>query len=1101
MSLARFSDFLNEKTNLEHVSIGVHSLEEALELSQLLQKHEYSYVDNFNDDVIKGYFDTYRFDEDEVGIFVFNINTINKKIMFRGHRRDNFYNLRDKENSFLYPDDMKEIKTTLGITPTYTPRKMIYEKNHNIDDAREIVIIINNIEEYEQLKNMVVNNLSTGYNNRFNRVQSPESDSRFPMAFFFCVNADKVEETPGYVTAYDNQSYHYQINKIINNTFTSGDEEGFNGVYKKTYSIRELDEFKKIILNKKIYHIPTYQPRKMIYESYSDDYENLIIICDNIDFFKSFIFYLFRHNLIDRDKYNGNVLGDMDHRIKLLLSRDNVPYIKYNFNDKELSISWIGHLDNFLEDNKDKYEKIYTESDFDTIKRILVTNISTPNYGNRKLVYESNNSKETAKEISIKIKDIDEFDKLREMVHSDLNYVYGKALDLIIPSGERFPMVIFFCVNENRVDDTPGYVTSLYSSNFPDYVSQFMEGKVPDMDGVYEEVFSINDIDEVKRIVQNKRIDTVPQYRPRRMVYEDNDLKLLNKFNNFLLDNLLESYRDNAPFVISQKLEDILKKIKHPISKKLIELSDSMDGYSKEVTLIDIDNIEDDRFVYTIANKFYDAIKRFDHIKIKDMIKLDPTDSEKSEWDKSKIYDFIKTNPDVYYKFPTAIKIGRLINKLFPGEFAPSGGVNSIENFVDKVISKRNEKYANFEIVEGEDIIKYYNESSYYEEAFNGSELGNSCMKYDSCTDYIQFYAENPDVRLLILRSGRDKDKIVGRALLWKIQYHVGEEQTDKYFLDRIYFTKRYQMNLFKQYALKNGWYYKKDQNSLSNTQIFDPSLNFSHPSTLRTTKTFKKSSTGKYPYLDTLKWFYVDRGFLSNSLIFRKGDEEVYHLSDTEGGYDIEGAGKYVEFYNDWINEEDLVYCEYGDDYRLMDDAVYLEDEDKFATQQYADDNCIFDEGGYCILKNKAVKFVNINGEEKYTSKKYAIDNYYYNSKDNKFHESAEFSEYYGTYIPSSKAVKVYLTNNIDEIINGTENFDWFIKDDNNYIEYNPTNRRNNKSILIQNDYIDDNFIEVVTDLNKDTTRWYHKERDKDKFIEQDGEYVSKEALNKKGK
>jgi len=735
----------------------------------------------------------------------------------------------------------------------------------------------------------------------------------------------------------------------------------------------------------------------------------------------------------------------------------------------------------------------------DTTNIISTFNLS-PMYGTRKMIYENDNSKEEAKEIVIKIKDIDELNELKNMVNNNLNHGYKRDLDNLMSRDELFPMAVFFCVNEDEVDETPGYITSLYSSNFPHQVEEIMSGNVKNMDSIYEEVFSINDLNEVKRIIQNKKIDVAPQYRPRRFIYEDTKFKKINSFNNFMIDNLLESYRDNAPFIISQKLEDILKKINHPISKKLIELSDSMNGYSKEVTLVDVDTTEDDRFVYTIANKFYDSLGRFDHIKINDMLKIDPNDPKESEWDKSKLYDFIKTNPDVYYKFPTAIKIGRFINKLFPGEFEPSGDKDSIENFVDKVVSKRNEKYTNFEIVDGKDIIKYYNESSYYEEAFNGSELGNSCMKYDSCTDYIQFYAENPDVRLVILKNGKDKDKIVGRALLWKIQYHIEEEQKDKYFLDRIYFTKRYQKNLFTQYAFKNGWYYKKEQNSLANTQIFDPSLNFSHIGTLRTPTTFKKSSTGKYPYMDTMKWFYVDRGFLSNTLNFRIGDEEIYNLEDTDGGYDVEGAGTYIEYYNDWINEDDLVYCEYGDEYRLMDDAVFLEDEDKFATKEYADENCIFDEGGYCILKNKAVKYVDANGKEKYTSKKHAIDNYYYNAKDRKFYESAEFSEYYGTYIPTTKAVKVYLSSNIEKILSGEDTkTDYFIKGDDNYIEYYPN--ANSRPILIQNDYVDNNFVEVSTDLNRDTTRWYHIKRDKNKYTTHDGEYVSKDALKEKGK
>jgi hypothetical protein len=577
-----------------------------------------------------------------------------------------------------------------------------------------------------------------------------------------------------------------------------------------------------------------------------------------------------------------------------------------------------------------------------------------------------------------------------------------------------------------------------------------------------------------------------PSYKPKSFLYENNKLNKIDSFNNFMVNERLDG---SVPFVISQRLEDLLKKIRHPISRKLIDMSADDDGYSNEATLIDLDEFIFDHFVYTVANKYDDAIRSETDV-------IDPNA------DKYKIYDFLKTNPEIYDKYPSTIRIGRLVNKLFPGEFSPSGVKNSIESFVDAVVTQRNKKFNKIEIINGEDIVKYYNKDNYHKDAFNGSELDNSCMRYGSCSDYIQFYADNPDVQLVILKKG-NRDKIVARALLWKIQYETGEDKKEGFFLDRIYFTKRYQKNLFIEYAKKNEWFFKKQQNSSKDTEIFDPTLNFYTKIELKTVPTFKKSSTGEYPYMDTMKWFYVERGFLSNSIKFKEGDETVYFLEYTDGRYTTEESGVYVSYYDDYINEDDLVYCEYGDEMRLMDDAIYLPDEDAFATEEYAEKNCIFDENGYCILKEKSVPYVDVNNKIKYTSKKYALDNFFYSDLDNKFYELADYSEKYNTYIPSNKSVEVYLNNDISKILKGRNvETDYYIRGDGNYFEYKLKNNRRRRKPLYFSDDVADDFVLVTTDLNLDDKEYYHKKYDRDKYGILNGEYVTKEILEKeKGK
>jgi hypothetical protein len=68
-----------------------------------------------------------------------------------------------------------------------------------------------------------------------------------------------------------------------------------------------------------------------------------------------------------------------------------------------------------------------------------------------------------------------------------------------------------------------------------------------------------------------------------------------------------------------------------------------------------------------------------------------------------------------------------------------------------------------FEIVEGDEIAKWYRYENYAE---NKGTLGNSCMR-DKRDSFFEIYTKNPEVcRMLILK---EDDKILGRALIWKL--------------------------------------------------------------------------------------------------------------------------------------------------------------------------------------------------------------------------------------------------------------------------------------------------------------------------------------------
>jgi len=103
------------------------------------------------------------------------------------------------------------------------------------------------------------------------------------------------------------------------------------------------------------------------------------------------------------------------------------------------------------------------------------------------------------------------------------------------------------------------------------------------------------------------------------------------------------------------------------------------------------------------------------------------------------------------------------------------------EDFVNlyKSLSDKNEN--RFEIVRGKSIKKYYLEDIYaYGEK---GQLGNSCMKYNSCQEYLNFYSKNKkSCNLLVYLN--PNGELLGRALVWKLKKSPCDA---KYFMDRIY--------------------------------------------------------------------------------------------------------------------------------------------------------------------------------------------------------------------------------------------------------------------------------------------------------------------------
>jgi hypothetical protein len=226
------------------------------------------------------------------------------------------------------------------------------------------------------------------------------------------------------------------------------------------------------------------------------------------------------------------------------------------------------------------------------------------------------------------------------------------------------------------------------------------------------------------------------------------------------------------------------------------------------------------------------------------------------------------------------IKVGRLAKSLL-NVVNIKTTPKEIENFVNLYKSSFdiiNDAFSKFELVKGDLISYWYNHLRY--ESME-STLGNSCMA-DVDDDFFDIYVKNTEVcSLLILYSDKGNkgkiqdgtyksDKIKGRALVWKT--NEGD-----IFMDRIYTNNDSDVSLFKQYAERNGWWFKTKQNS-------DVKFSVSNGKTQKNVEyvvSLNYANFDNYPYVDSLRYININDNLISNnpSLI-----DANYIMNDTDG-------------------------------------------------------------------------------------------------------------------------------------------------------------------------------------------------------------------------
>jgi hypothetical protein len=374
-----------------------------------------------------------------------------------------------------------------------------------------------------------------------------------------------------------------------------------------------------------------------------------------------------------------------------------------------------------------------------------------------------------------------------------------------------------------------------------------------------------------------------------------------------------------------------------------IRHSENLKEMALDVTLIDLTNAND-----MVSFIQLNRIKRHWD---------DPKEHLKDGWDSFEEYlDHVKSDRDSkFWKEQRGqVKIGKFVKKLFKdnGHNLVDAVVEKFGNFFKALFDFENNLELRMQVVQGEDIRKWYHENNY---ALRKGQLSNSCMRYSSCQSFLDIYVENPQVcSLVILYSSATKTKISGRALLWKTT-------DDKVVMDRIYTNNDYDIQTFRKWADEKG--YQRVDKDHRNWTI-----------------QLKKGEIYKdYPYMDNFSYFNKSTFQLTNNERVWPSDD-WWRLQNTDGTY-TEEEGVWSEYHGDYIVRDEACFCPNVDDWVHQEHAIWLEYKDIFASPEesvvysewydqsfYSDDVVHSEIMNDYILTDDAISIMtNYDGDEDY--------------------------------------------------------------------------------------------------------------------------------------
>ena len=403
-------------------------------------------------------------------------------------------------------------------------------------------------------------------------------------------------------------------------------------------------------------------------------------------------------------------------------------------------------------------------------------------------------------------------------------------------------------------------------------------------------------------------------------------MKNIDNFSAHLFNMLFEN-NGNMPIFFSERFRVVLNYIDDPISRRLLELENTEEKITKK-TFVDIDDTNNKNITFLTINK------------IKDVLGASSVDSFIND-------PFLQSEKNMMYssKLRSSLGLSKFVNQLFNNEYKTKqltpeekatlreqGDKPKSEQLELFVSSYKNEVAPDIiELVTGDDIVFWYDRENNTEDF---SEKEYSCMADSSCSNYIEFYAKNENVSMLIMKDKKDDTKLKARAIVWKLSY-----PEDRYFMDKIYAAERNETDAFIKHAVDNNWLYKANQSSSSSSDIVDPSDGSSYN---RGLVVDNMEENDEYPYLDTLMFYSDDSQEITND---KEHFEGGYYILDSTGGqYTMTGTRESYEeqmldLYDNEPNETLRNHISSWDFWKHIDATNFIEDHKRDETSYYADD------------------------------------------------------------------------------------------------------------------------------------------------------------------
>jgi hypothetical protein len=420
---------------------------------------------------------------------------------------------------------------------------------------------------------------------------------------------------------------------------------------------------------------------------------------------------------------------------------------------------------------------------------------------------------------------------------------------------------------------------------------------------------------------------------------------MIRKYNNFKEDKLLESINESYLY-FTNNFRDILKKMKkNKISSDILDAERT--DVKPDMTFIDLSSKEG-HISFSQIKKGISIIKKWADAEgySEDDVKHIYRDIDNGYFNLSSSWSF---KDALLSKSRNDVKIGKLINSMFPSKYTPQ----EVEEFVSRFKRYTSGENDNkFKIVEGDEILAPYLYSNY---ADDSGTLGNSCMRSRSSQSFFDIYTKNKDVCRLLVLSDVD-DLVVGRVLIWKFSSISSDELKEaEYFMDRIYTIDDSIMNDFKDYATTNGWI-RRTNTGYSDTQTLTYNDKIYYDVDMEV-KLESYSDIEKFPYMDTFKRLNIETGILYND---DKMISSCYKLEDTGGGYESTDR-VWSEYHDEYIDEAEAVYSEplnshiYSEGARIVHYGAlrrrgwYPEDYDDIFYDEYREEYIHEQDSSYC--------------------------------------------------------------------------------------------------------------------------------------------------------